>query len=332
MKSELPPKAFGGYFELELPPQRQNLYPEAIPFQSARAAFQVLLKADKPNRVWLPWYLCDTMLQPARAAGIEVVRYHIDENFKISSGVKIQSNDCILYVNYFGLCADVVCDAYNRFPPDRLIIDNSQALFAFAPECLATIYSPRKFIGIPDGGLLITKVKIIEPNEEDSGSVVRCVHLLKRLGSEPEDGYADYLQAEASLQGQLPRCMSRLTQRLIGSMDFISIAKRRRDNYQLLQSRFSDINRLQFVLSPHDIPLCYPLLQSSGQAVRERLIQRRVFLPSYWQDVIKNEKHISSWELMLARETLFLPCDQRYTVEEISTLADIVYEQLGENK
>ena len=42
--------AIGGYFELELPPPRGERYPDALRYQSARAAFLALLLAGRPGR------------------------------------------------------------------------------------------------------------------------------------------------------------------------------------------------------------------------------------------------------------------------------------------
>ena len=59
--------------------------------------------------------------------------------------------DCdVLYVNYFGLCDENVERLLQEVPKEKLIIDNSQALFALPSNAMATIYSIRKFIGVPD--------------------------------------------------------------------------------------------------------------------------------------------------------------------------------------
>lgn len=52
-------KAFGGYFELEIPVVVDGLYLNAFKFKSARAAFHALLNTVRPNRVWMPKYVVD---------------------------------------------------------------------------------------------------------------------------------------------------------------------------------------------------------------------------------------------------------------------------------
>jgi hypothetical protein len=99
-----------------------------------------------------------------------------------------------------------------EIPHDQLIIDNSQALLTLATNVLATIYSPRKFVGVPDGGLLVTAdLEIRVPECEDTGSVDRMRHLLLRTAYSARDGYSDYVESERSLSDTRPLRMSRLT-------------------------------------------------------------------------------------------------------------------------
>ena len=63
--------ALGGYFELELPPAPNPLYPQALAYQSARAAFQALLTAGNPGRVWIPRFICDEMIAWGKKQGVK---------------------------------------------------------------------------------------------------------------------------------------------------------------------------------------------------------------------------------------------------------------------
>ena len=72
--------AIGGYFELEVGPRKSIAFRGAYRFQSARAAFLALLRAGKPERVWIPRYICDAMVLPLRYAGIDYVFYSVTRN------------------------------------------------------------------------------------------------------------------------------------------------------------------------------------------------------------------------------------------------------------
>jgi hypothetical protein len=139
------------------------------------------------------------------------------------------------------ICGDKVDALLQRFSPGQIILDYSQAFFSAPhPRALATIYSPRKFLGIPDGGLLYSRIPVPPPDKVDSGSFSRMEHLIKRLGDSPEAGYSAYQYAEESLDELSPRRMSGLTEKILASVDLRSVCLRRRENYQFL---YTEIGR-----------------------------------------------------------------------------------------
>lgn len=314
-------KAIGGYFELELPPGKE-FYPDALMFQSARAAFLALLRVGAPRRVWMPRFICGSMFAPLYQADIECLFYSIDDKLDISDQIKLDDGDWLLYVNYFGICSRQVDRVLTRFNPYQVVIDNSQAFFSPSRDCLATIYSPRKFFGVPDGGLLFSQLQISLPEEEDSGSLNRMVRLLTRLAESPEAGYEDYQRAEMSLQDIEPRRMSRLTQRLLLSLDFEVIRRKRNDNFRSLHERLGEYNPLQIDLSAVDGPLCYPFITKEA-GLRQELINERIFVPTYWPDILSREDE-GSYEYWMVNACLALPCDQRYDKSEMERILAIV--------
>jgi len=317
-------KAIGGYFELELPVAIYPLPQHAIRFQAARAAFHALLNVGQPQRVWMPKYICDAMLAPLHALGIEIIFYDLDQRLGVVESVTLAPQDWLLYVNYFGLCGEQEAQLLKRFKPSQLIMDHSQAFFARPQNCLATIYSPRKFFGLPDGGLLHTDLNVSEPEQLDCGSVARCTHLLQRLDTTAEDGYADFKLAEETLHDSLPRRMSSLSARLFGCIDLDRVKQHRNTNFQFLHRNLKHLNRLQIDLRFIDAPLCYPLLVENS-TLRKRLLAERVFVPTYWSEVIDRVAP-DSLERHLIDHCIPLPCDQRYTTTDMAKVVKIVRE------
>lgn len=322
--SEKSNQPIGGYFELELP-RLEMPFPGALRFQSARAAFLALLRAGRPDRVFLPKHICNAMLAPLEKAGIECVWYDISESFMVDDNVKLNSEDWLLYVNYFGVCEKQVSEVLERFSSDRVVLDYSQSFFSKPnSKALATIYSPRKFFGVPDGGILLSLIQVDVPEVQDFGSIGRASHLIKRLGDSPESGYADYQQAEASLENCDPARMSKLTERILSSIDISAAAKRRRDNYAFLHKRLGHLNRLKLDLPEHAAPLCYPFLSDTPD-LRSELIRNRIFVPTYWSEVIGRAS--TQWSERMVKRLLPLPVDQRYDQADMERVASII---LGE--
>ena len=254
--------AIGGYFELELSEGAGELYPAALKYQSARAAFASLLHHVLPNRIWMPWYNCETMLEAPRMAGVEVRRYGVNGDLQPEGLDALAPGDCLLYVNYFGVCDQQVSQVLRKYPRERVIIDHAQAFFAPPQDCLGTLYSPRKFFGVPDGGYLLTRLPVQPPQERDAQSFERLQPLLIRFSEGPEAGYAAIQKARISLKGQTPRRMSALTEAMLRRIDYprATAAAQRRfpdaASHATVQSPLPDAIHNH----PEISPMCSPFL------------------------------------------------------------------------
>ncbi|MDT8406581.1 MAG: hypothetical protein RQ715_04965 [Methylococcales bacterium] len=319
----LPP--MGGYFQLELPAVGSLYHPDAMLYQSARAAFRALLKAAKyPVRIRLPKYICDAVLSAVVDENIDYIWYDLDETLNVPDSLQLNKGEWLFYVNYFGVCQDQVEGLLKRYPAKQLIFDFSQAFFDLPKlQALATIYSPRKFFGIPDGGMLVTCMELSKPERQDSYSQSRMTHLLKRLYQEPECAYSDYLRAEASLSDSTPMSMSGLTKQLLAAVDYQSIKQQRAANFAYLHARLKDVN--EFVMDETSLiaPLCYPLMLDH-KGLRERLLGERVFIPTYWRDAYARVSR--RWSRKFIDGLLPLPIDQRYRQVDMDYLLSLMTE------
>lgn len=303
--------AIGGYFELELPVGSGSLYPEAIKYQSARSAFYAVLDHCKPKRVWVPYYICDTMLAPLEQLGVETVFYSLNRDFTIAENIELAPSDKLLYVNYFGLCSNYQDELLQRFSPNQVIFDNSQAFFCSPKPCLATLYSPRKFFGVPDGGLLVTRLAMDGPESIDDASIDRSLHLLKRLAGDPEDGYEDYQRAEQSLQDIEPKRMSFLTESLLLSIDYQAIKRARENNFRALHKQLGSKNSLKIEVEKLSGPMLYPFIPAeNAKELKRDLIQKRCFVATYWSECLTRLDGFDN-EKYLVESLVALPCDQR---------------------
>lgn len=270
--------------------------------------------------MWMPTYICDSMLAPLKATETEIVFYGIDSDLGVSNDVQIYDGDWLLYVNYFGVCTTQEDRLLKRFNSSQLIFDHSQAFFSPPRDCLATIYSPRKYFGVPDGGLLLTSLPVIEPEEIDTDSLTRCAHLLKRLDSTPEAGYQDFKDAEETFCDMHPRRMSSLTDHLLMSIDYDACKKQRNTNFNFLHNQLGQLNNLNFDMSHIDGPMCYPLL-TDDTTILERLQANRVFVPTYWPE-LRNSSSLNQVEQSVVKNIVCLPIDQRYGMAEMAYIID----------
>src|SRR5690606_35186346 len=95
-------KEIGGYFGLELD-NHDHYHKNAVFLNTARNCFEYILQARKINKVYLPYYTCDVILEPIVTQNIDYEFYSIDENFDPIINFKLGEFEVLLYVNYFGI-------------------------------------------------------------------------------------------------------------------------------------------------------------------------------------------------------------------------------------
>jgi hypothetical protein len=321
MKLSSRDEVIGGYFGLELNCNQNYLDEWGIAYQSARAALYAMLNHNKCQRIWLPKYICNSIIPAIEALGIEILRYDIDMTFRIKSEITLKVHDIVLYVNYFGICDAQEIELMSIFPTEKIIFDHSQAFFSKPKSVLATIYSPRKFLGVPDGGFLNTNEKISEQYQVDTGSVERAKHLLTRINDGAEAGYKDFKDADESLSDFIPMSMSNLTNRMLSAIDLVNVSKIRIDNFYYLHEKLGVLNEL-FIPQLSGAPLCYPLLIKSNK-LRDILIRNKIFIAKYWADALDSVDNASD-EYTLINDILAIPCDQRYRKSELNKVIALI--------
>ena len=297
---------------------RKNLPPGNYAYESARSALYALLKSMEIKRIHVPNYICEAVPEAILKAGGSVIKYPIGSDFKSDGELDIQQNDLILLVNYFGLTHEAVLSQLSHLPKDLVIVDSSQSYFHASSDCLATIYSARKFIPVADGGFVSTVRMLATEESDDNTSIDRYQYLMKRAVGEPELSRELYLQAENSLENVNQRKMSAFSRQIIETADLDFIAKKRRDNF-LAFNALSSINRLDFTLGDQ-VPLCYPLMVENGSKLRQMLLSNRVITPKYWPNITP----LNDFEMTLLEDGVFLPVDHRLGVEHIMRIVDIV--------
>ena len=120
-------EAIGGYFELELQ-QGEHYHKDAILLNTARNCFEYILLARKYNKVYIPYYTCEVMLQPLKRQGIAYEFYSINEELEPVETKYLLPDEAFLYTNYFGIkqcCVEKLAIIYGS----QLIVDNAQAFF-----------------------------------------------------------------------------------------------------------------------------------------------------------------------------------------------------------
>lgn len=309
-------KEIGGYFELEIEKKGDLLHSNALKLNSARNCLKYILNSKKPNKVYIPVYICNSMLQPLRDCDIEYQFYNIDEKLEIMSDLSLKENDFLLYVNYFGLKSDFckfLADKYGT----NLIIDNSQAFFEKSIKNIDTIYSPRKFFGVSDGGYLYTNSTIDQKLNVDF-SYDHISHLVGRIEKSASEFYNIFRLSEECLSNRPIRFMSKLTSSILENIDYEKAKLKRERNFLFLHNHLKISNLLDINIHSLNGPMVYPYL-TEDKSLRDELIKKKIYVAKYWEEV-EQRPYVNLFEKDLVDKLVPLPIDQRYNLDDMYSI------------
>ena len=276
-------KEIGGYFELECG-HNAPYHADALKFNSARNALRFIVRANQIKEMFVPYYTCPVVWQALKAENVKLTYYCINQNLEPDLN-DVPEDKFILVNNYFGIKNSHIRKISSEHK--NLIEDNAQAFYA--QKCgIAAFYSPRKFFGLPDGGLAVCN-KSSEDNFEQATSYNLCSHLLKRHDLSASEAYADFQKNDDYLLNQPVQKMSELTQALMGNIDYKYVQQKRLQNFKILHDALKNNNELKFALTPDDVPMVYPFLTDKN-GLRKSLIANKIYVATYWPGSNQDKK------------------------------------------
>lgn len=318
-------KEIGGYFSLEIKATSQEniIHSQGFFLNSGRNALEYILSSlSVVSKLWIPYFTCDVVLEPIKKLGIPYDFYRINEHLELCEDIQLASDEYLLATNYYGI-KDSYMENLARKYGSHLIVDNAQALYAHPIEGIKTFYSPRKFAGIPDGGIAYMEAgKDIQSFDTDV-SYERLSHLLKRIDLGAGAGYTDFKDNSRKLANQPIMQMSKLTGVLLASIDFEGIKERRLKNFHILHEALKSSNQLAIpAIGSFSCPLVYPYF-TNDCTLKKKLIDNKVFVATYWPNVLEWCKE-DTLEYQLADRIIAIPIDQRYGEEEMKYITNLI--------
>jgi len=307
-------KSLGGYFELELI-DNGAYHREALKLNTGRHALQLLLKNIDCLKIYLPFYTCEVIIDSVVKLNIPYSFYNVNLDLEPEFDFSlVKADEYFLYINYFGLKDDFI-DCLKRKCPN-IIIDNSQSFYSKPLSNTPTFYTARKFFGVPDGAYLFGDIPAAKYSELPTGSSYdRFEFLLKRIDLSAEEGYCDFQLAENRINDLPIEKMSKLTDKLLSSIDYELVAEKRCRNFSHLADALDKYNKYSVTWNGRQVPMVYPFLTNQSD-LKAKLINNKIYTPSYWPNVM-NSVSKTSVEFFITTNFIFLPIDQRYSTEDM---------------
>lgn len=312
----------GGYIELDtyrLPMLHEN----AIKLNCGRNALAYLIESKNIKKLYIPKFNCDCITDLCKRMSIDFDTYLIDKELRPIFDKELNADEYLYLINYYGQISNTEIEVY-KGKYKNIIVDNAQAYFQMPVEGIDTLYTCRKFFGVSDGAILYTDKKLNRKLDIDE-SFNRMRFVLGRFERSASEFYIESSENNDLFDNESIKYMSKLTQNLLHGIDYGYVGKKRTTNFEYLDKIFKDKNQLQ--LRTPNGAFMYPLLVSNGAEIRKELQQKKIYIPVLWPNVL-NECSEESIEYNFAKNILPLPCDQRYSEEEMEYMSKLILERM----
>lgn len=312
-------KEYSGFIEFNFE-KKPGFHDDAVKLNCARQGVNYIIKANNYKKIFIPYYICDTVY---KALEIDYEFYYLDKNLlpKITPEL-IKKNSAILYPNYFGTNDANVKKVLSSY--SNVIVDNTQAFYQKLKNC-DVVYSPRKFFWVTDGCYTYCQKKFNIELERDV-SHQRMAPLFKRIECGANAAYKATLDNEEEITNSGMKKMSLLTEMVLHSIDYKKMANIRKKNFNFLHGELAKINELKLIKATKSVPMVYPLLINNS-SLRTKLIEKHIYLPSWWKTVIEKVSP-NSYENYLSNNLLPLPIDHRYDVKDMKFIVGQILKEL----
>lgn len=338
-------RIFGGMFGLEARVKRDSHPSPFCPdkdilFVNARSALSLLLDLVRPVQVWLPSYLCGAILEPLAKHQCATRFYGVNYDLKIASTEwmhEVAPRDLVLLISYFGFPCDATCATEAKKRGAWVLEDACQSLPTSGHNSSSdfVLFSPRKFVGVPDGGILRLNAKV----ESDVAKLSQpplswwlrsLTASFLRTRFDSIGGDREWFALFRDVESESPvgdYAMSELSSRiLVECVDYEFVARKRVQNYEVLSRKLGEI-ALFPVLPSGVVPLGFPIRIKERDKVIQGLFRHEIFPAVHWpiEDIVPPDYQGSH---RLASEIMTLPCDQRYDDAEMERIAMVVLSEL----
>ncbi|SUY45804.1 Predicted pyridoxal phosphate-dependent enzyme apparently involved in regulation of cell wall biogenesis [Clostridium putrefaciens] len=326
----------------------QKKYEDYRYTRSGREAIGFILSEIVPCKkvALLPTYICKSMLQPFLNKGYSIEYFGIDENFNpilkdIEKGL-CKDPDVMLVIDWFGMSKnhDAVCLAKEYSKRMIILSDCTHSYFnesmTFEPDFI--VASLRKWFAIPDGAIAISCKYNFKNGLQFNDSLFykNRKEAMKLKSDYIKNGEKDLkvrcrkLLSEAEVSIELDDKIfeiSPFSLSIINQMDFDYMKRKRRENFNILYNlidRSIAIPIVNKIMTEEECPFCFPIIVENNRTqMQEWLAKNGIYCPVLWPlpDEVCLNYEVSSH---LSDNMLSIPCDQRYSVNDMEYIAKTI--------
>lgn len=301
-----------------LVPLRQS----ATYFSSGRAAFTWLIRdALRPKRVWLPTFVCWSLIQAMqqRFPQTPLMFYAVDRKLQCQWPQNTEPGDALVFIHYFGHLSE-----QPRVSSDCILLEDvSHQLIPCSDSPAAWRFgSLRKTFRIADGGIVHGRhTPVYEPDDGLSTWLRGCSR-----------DWRDLREAENMMdRGWRVSDMSSQSLAQMLASDPIKLAEQRCLNQRFLQTHLA-VGEPLISFREDEVPLLHNVLMpdmKSRNSLRSFLASRGIFCSIHWplHPVLRNSETVDSDDAAwLEDHVLSIPVADDFDLNDMTRIVEAVRE------
>ncbi len=311
----------------------------AYALRSGRDALKAVAREHASSTVYLPSLCCDSMITPFEAYGCKIVFYPLNTDLTVDFFVllnklaSIEGQKLLLFYDYFSIpmfCEEQLVELKRMFCDLVLIKDITHSLLQAKPSetCVDyTIASLRKWLAIPDGGLLWENRKLRNTVFLEDATFAKrrlqaqCMRT-EYFVSADEKMKGQYRQIFSNVSSLLdnqpePIKMTAYSYELSIHVDWGAVQQRRAENASVLLDIFSKNKKITIINEKvAESALYLPILIKNRDGVQRNLSAKGIFNTIIWP-LREEQALVCSTAKLVTECMLAVPCDQRYDREDM---------------
>lgn len=324
----------------------------AILLRSGRDALKAVAREYGKSIAFLPALACDSMVVPFHLNNHRIAYYKLKNDYSTDFDDLLEmlseESDTVLllYMNYFGnlsMTDDQLKFIKKHYQNVVFIEDRTHDLMyekqnSFQPDYI--VASLRKWMNVPDGGLLwaYKPLKNTTFSEDTEFSEIRRKAQFMRaefFKNGDESLKTEYRKIFSTVTDQIDSCplpgrMTEYAYRMALATNWDAIRNVRERNAIILTEQLSDCDKVKFIQK--DIcksNLYVPILIDKRNLIQRNLASKGIFTTLIWP---LNDKQKERCEIVdyTERCMLGIPCDQRYSAEDMYFIVREIIKTINE--
>ena len=294
-----------------MPIGQNNFLEGHATFFNARSAIKYLFDYLNPKEIWLPSFLCKTIVQGNHK--FNFYDFDLFEDISYFFNIANKENNLFYYIDYFGFSKKI------NFENKKCIVvqDCCQSIFLRKNKSSDyAIYSYPKILSVFDGGSIFGikhevqyKDADLEYNECFNNNFKSLI-----LRRQNQSSWRDfYLKSKNKLVGNYD--MSIDSKQLILGSNLEEIKTKQIENYKFICNFIKPL----FKLNKNDVPVGFPIFSKKRDQILNKLIENKIYCPIHW--LIKSDLEKAR---EIEKKILTIPCTWCYSLRDMKRIIDVL--------